>query len=790
MRSWPSRTGESFARASEEPYRRRVTDAIRVGFAVVGVTVLSIHSAHNSQLAIAVFHSLNSLPNSLEPMFRFLYRLCALWAVALVVGAAVTAKRWRLARDLALAGFLAWLIARGLGLTLADGFSDGINATVRASHGPAFPNVPMALLTAVVAAASPYLTRRVRWLGDFLILVLIPTEMYLGVALPKALACSIILGWGIAAAVHYSFGSPGGRPTTGQVESALHDLGLPSAKNVRLAPIQPSEHTVMLAENGSGQLVIKVLGRDERDARLATKFWKFLYVKDSGPMLFLTRLQEVEHQAYLTLLAGSGGVRVPPVVVAGIGGPGTALLAEPDLGGRVLAEMDADEITDAMLADVWAQVARLHQVGICHGRLNTAQIVITDQGAAIVGFAYASAAAAPDQRAGDTAELLATTAAQVGVDRAVRAAVAGVGREAVIDALPLLQPAALSVGGRRTVAEHRREASAKLKELRESAAAATGTKVPELEQIGRVSGTTLVMILGTLLGIVALMSFIGDPETLVTTLKSAKPGAVILAYLICVSTAVGFALAFAGSIRKRLPAWPNVKLQSAGAFANLAIPLGSSALQIQFLRKEGVDNGSAVGAGLVTLVVGTATQIGMFFVAAAAAPSKVDVGTIPPGAIAWIVVLCTIGILIASAVVWFVPKLHKKLLPPIVSGWGSIYAVLKSPRQLSLLVGGSVLAYTLYSVALDLALYSVGAGQSVWAMIAINVGVSLVVGLVPVPGAGAAVSSFGLTGALIAYGVPQTAALSAVLIHTLNSKYLTAIPGWFAMHNLLGKDEL
>lgn len=789
MWSWSAARGTSFARASEEPYRRRQTDAIRVGIAVAAVALFCSDSAHSSQLAIAVFQAFNSLPDSLAGEFSFVLHLAALWAVALVVAAAVGAKRWRLARDLALAGFLAWAVARLMG-TVLDSYTAGLHINVRSKTSTDFPNAPLALVTAVVAAAGPYLTRRVRWFGDLLIVALIPTELYLGVALPKSIACAIVLGWGVAAAVHYAFGSPGGRPTTAQIEAALHDLGVAKATDVRLAAVQPPAHTVMLASDGGAPLFIKVLGRDERDARLATKLWKFLYVKDSGPMLFLTRLQEVEHQAYLTLLAGTAGVRVPPIVVAGVGGPGAALLVEPDLGGRPLAGIEPDQVDDAMLDDVWSQVARLHEAGIYHGHLNTGQVVIAPDGAYVVGFGFAAAYSPAEDRAADTAELLATTAAKVGIDRAVRAALAGVGRESVIAALPLLQPAAISADARHSIADHRREASAKLKQLREAAAAATDTEVPELEQIGRVSGTNLVMIIGTLLGIVALLSFIGDPAELISTLQSAKPWPLVGSFILCNATALGFALGFAGSIRKRLPPWPNVKLQSAGAFANLAIPLGSSALQIRFLQKEGVDNATAVSAGLVTLVVATATQIGMFFIAAAAAPSKVDVGTIPPGTIAWIVVLATIAILVGSALIWFVPKLHAKVLPPILTGWKSIYSVLRSPRQLSLLVGGSALAYTFYSLALDLALYSVGAGQSVWAIIAINVGVSLVVGLVPVPGAGAAVSSFGLTGALIAYGVPQTAAISAVLIHTLISKYLTAIVGWFAMHNMIGKDEL
>ena len=45
--------------------------------------------------------------------------------------------------------------------------------------------------------------------------------------------------------------------------------------------------------------------------------------RDSGPTLILDRLQQVEHEAYLTLMAGRAGVLVPDVLAAGRFGPGT-----------------------------------------------------------------------------------------------------------------------------------------------------------------------------------------------------------------------------------------------------------------------------------------------------------------------------------------------------------------------------------------------------------------------------------------------------------------------------------
>jgi glycosyltransferase 2 family protein len=780
-----------FARASEEPYRRRTTDAIRLAIAVAGVVWLSQNSSHNSDLALAVFHALNGLPGSLRGLAEWFYRAAALWAVLLVVAAALAARRWRLARDLLLAGVLGWLLARGLGLVLADGFRPGLRAVVRARITPSFPNVGMSLVVAVVAAASPYLTRKVRWFGVVVVLLLVPTELYLGVTLPRSLACAAVLGWGAAAAIHLLFGSPAGRPTPAQVEWALHDLGVVAASKVRLAPVQPPEHTVMLASDGSAGLVVKVLGRDEREARLLTKIWKFLYYKDSGPTLYLTRIQEVEHQAYLTLLARNGGVRVPPLVVAGTGGPGTVLLAERDLGGRLLAEMERAEIDDALLADVWSQAAQLHHLRIAHGRLNTGQVLATADGAAIVGFAFASASASEEDRAGDTAELLTTTAAQVGAERAVQAAVRALGVEPIVAALPLLQSSALSREARRIAGGSRKHLEQRLVELREVAAQATGSPVPELEQLQRLSGANFALAVGTLVGVGALLSAVGDPSTLVKAIAKARPYPLLVSFGLILCTNIGFALALAGSTRRRLPLWPNLKLQVAGVFSNLALPFGSQALQVRFLQKQGIDAATAIAAGgIINLAAGTITQIALLFIAVEASPHKVDIGQIPTGAVTTVLAIAIGAILVGSLVVLAIPVLRRKVVPPVSRGVRAIADVFRSPRQIALLIGGSALAYVLYGLALAATLRAFGVYPSIWELIAANLGVTLVAALVPFPGGGTAVSSVGLSGALVALGIPETAAVGAVLLHQLISQYLPALPGWLALRSLVAHEEL
>ena len=72
---------------------------------------------------------------------------------------------------------------------------------------------------------------------------------------------------------------------------------------------------------GHGAVDVSLYGRDASDAQLLTKTARFLFYRDSGPTLALTRRQQVEHEAYLMLMAARAGARVPDVAAAGPAGP-------------------------------------------------------------------------------------------------------------------------------------------------------------------------------------------------------------------------------------------------------------------------------------------------------------------------------------------------------------------------------------------------------------------------------------------------------------------------------------
>ena len=352
----------TFGPASEQPYRRRTSDWFRLVLGVVFVALTIAHENNPGDFEENLFTLLNGLPNDLRTFFRALYGLGALWALGLVVVAALVARRWRLARDLVIAGVLTWFVGRLLGaLVVVDAnLEQSLDVVTRLGDAtPSFPVVRLAVIVAVVVTAGPYLARPMRRLGQLLVLLIALASLYLGTGDPNAMFAAVVLGWAIGAAVHLVFGSPGGRPTRAQVSAALSELGV-EASHVDLAPMQPPDGTLMLARDQVGDLRIRVLGRDEADAQLVAKVWRGLLYKDAGTTVHFTRLEDVEHQAYTLLLAERAGARVPEVVVAGTAGPNAALLVERPVGGRPLTDVPATEISEPVLDDLWRQVTRIH----------------------------------------------------------------------------------------------------------------------------------------------------------------------------------------------------------------------------------------------------------------------------------------------------------------------------------------------------------------------------------------------------------------------------------------------
>jgi undecaprenyl-diphosphatase len=373
----------------------------------------------------------------------------------------------------------------------------------------------------------------------------------------------------------------------------------------------------------------------------------------------------------------------------------------------------------------------------------------------------------------------------------VAAAIRGVGADAVVAALPTLQPQAVSgwthdaFGGRKVLDE-------RLEALRVEGARQTRTNPPELQRLYRIHPRSLIMAVAALIAVGTLLSRVGDPEVFWDTIKNADWWYVALAFVLGICTDIAFGITFLGNVPIRLPIWPSIELQSAMSFSNLAVPVAADvALQVRFLQRNGLDVSSAVATGgVLSSVTEIVTQVGLFFLALWLSPDSIEFGNIDTSQVVVIVMIAVFVIGVAMAVLFGIRRLRHRVLPPIKRAAITVWGAIKTPSRLALLIGGNIVAQALYAASLLACLAAFGETVDFWTLLALNIGISMIASLVPVPGGSTAVSAIGLAGMLTAFGVPEAAGSAAVLTHQLAVTYLPAIPGWFATNDLIKKRML
>ena len=374
----------------------------------------------------------------------------------------------------------------------------------------------------------------------------------------------------------------------------------------------------------------------------------------------------------------------------------------------------------------------------------------------------------------------------------MRAAAAALGREAVLDALPFLQPALLARRTRQRLGDGRGTVRGRLARLRAAAAAELGVEAPELRQLQRVSGASLAMAVGTLVAAGVLLGDVGNPSQVWQTLGGADWWWLVVAIVLSFASNVGFAMGLQGTVPLRLPLWPTTELEVAMSFSNLAVPgIGGTGLQVRYLQKQGIDLSSAVAAGgLLSTIGNLVAAVGLFALALAVKPAKINLALLPTNGLALLILYSAAAVAAATAVIVGIPRLRRAVMPPVRRAASTVWTAFRSPRQLVLLFGGNVLATLLSTWCLLACLYAFDGHVSFWPLLAVNVGVVTIASIVPIPGGSTAVGTVGLAAALVAFGVPKDVAVATSIVNQLVFYYLPAVPGWFATEHLLRRDYL
>jgi uncharacterized protein (TIRG00374 family) len=760
--------------------RRRASDAFRLGLAVIIVAVSIPVMQANSAAELSIVRAVHPPPEAISWLVTAVFWLGSAGVSVLLVIVGLMVPRLTAVRWIAVAAVLTWGVCLMLGAVLGPAAGrppiselSGLNT--------GYPVTQIAVAIAVAATALPYLSRPMHRLVWFLIAVAVLTAVSGGYALPVNAVSSMVLGWGVAAGLHLAVGSPLGLPSAAEVTAWIADL------NVAVRDITRASRQVWGVEQFTGRdpagepVELAVYGRDASDARILAKLWRFAVYRDSGPTMILDRLQQVEHEAYLTLMAGRAGVLVPDVLAAGRFGPSDdAALVTRVPEGHALSQADRAGLTDGTMDEILLAALRLRDARLAHGALGGDTIIVSDQGTCIRDFRRASASASASRLDTDLAAALGALAVRAGAERTAAAAVRVLDAAAARGALVHLQRSALDPGTVAALKDHKDL----LPRLREGIASGAGIDVPKLAEAKRISWANLLFAVGSLIGIWAIIGILSGAGDSLEAIKGASWGWVALTFVFATLPVVAEGWALLGAATGQLPFGRCVALETSNTFTALVGgDVAVFALRVRFFQRQGYDAEAAVSAGAIATSASWTVKTLLFLIALPFAAGTFHAPSTSGDhqTAVWVILAVILAAGIALALVALVPRLRRlasrKLRPVLLNIWANVKTIATEPRKIFYVLAGSTVAQLLVIMALGAALHAVGEHASIATLITVNTLASIVGGAVPVPG-GLGVVEAGLIAGLTAAGIPQDQAVAAVLIQRFFAAYLPPVWGW------------
>ncbi len=744
-----------------------------------------------TRIEIAFHDVVTALPDSILDGMRIINGAGALIAVLVVLAAAIAARRIRFIGGV--------LVAAGLSAAIGDWLQQVVDApaAVAASNTidgtfPEYPNLRLCVLAAVFFVAAPELTRPARRLQWALLMIVSISVIGVTDGYPTGVLGSLALGWAVAALVHLAFGSPDGVPDPAQVRADAAELGIDVGELIH-SNAQVWGEQALESSTSDGDVRVVVIGRDATDAHLMAKLVRFVWYKDSGPSLSLSRTRQIEHRAYLLLLAERAGIAAPTVMAAGTAAGGKdALLVLAEPPGRPLPSVDADELDETTLAAAWRSLQELHAAGISHQGLAPDGLRLLDDGrVAFTDLATADAAPDDDALIADQAALLVVLAAATDVSMAITSARAALGDEALTAVLPLLQPAALPRTLQKTVPDVKHLTGT----LRDGVAEALAVEPPALVQLHRVSIGNILMAAGTIFGVYLLIGQFSEIDW-GTTFQGADLAWIPVVALFSQLPQIGNSIAMLGSVNQRLPLRPVVGVNFANQFTGfIGGSVANAALAIRFFQRQGMSAAVAVSSGVLVslaafvvqaiLVITGLIVVGSTFTwnTSGSDSSSSSSSSSSSNTQTFIAVLLLIALVVC--VVTLVPRFRRRVtstvMPQLHSARENLSAVVRNPSKAVELFGGNVISQIFFALTLWAALECYGESLGLLQLVLINSFASLLGGIMPVPG-GMGVIEAGLIGGFTAAGIPQEQAVAATFTARMFTAYLPPIWGWFALN--------
>ena len=604
----------------------------------------------------------------------------------------------------------------------------GLNGRI----GPGDPLLAGAV--AMLGVSGSYLARTVtRRLAVFLGLYAAISIVTSGVP-ALGLVADVGAGVAVASAILLMFGRHDLAPDAREIVAALGSIGVELTSIGRLS-VDARGSAPWAGTTAAGQRVfVKALGRDERSADLLFRAYRWMRLRKTGDHRpFVSLRRAVEHEALVSLQAAALGVSTPRILGVADAGLDGMVLAYEQVEG-VSADMSA-ELDDDVLTATWDMVRQLHAKRIAHRDLRLANIFIdVDNRPGLIDFGFSELAASDQLLGTDVAELLASTTALVGPERAVAAAHRATDLDELEWAMPWLQPLALSTATRKAVG-----GAEGLTPIRTLLVEQCGVPEEAPVKIERVSGKSLFIVVTIGLSAWFLIPQVTDIHNIWQQVRGASVPWATAAVAFSILTYAAATASLLGAIPIRLTYWPAFIAQIASSFANRITPakVGGLATNIRYFQKQGVPAAVSVTAVGLNAIAGVAVHVllTLGFLLLASGDDTTQVLTLPSTSV---ILFALAVVATAAAVAVLLPVIRRQVVthvvPQLRSGWEAIQTIGHSPGRLLPLFGGSATITMAYVLAMVASMRAFGSTASFPLIALLFLTGSIVANAAPTPG--------------------------------------------------------
>ncbi|MSO86900.1 MAG: flippase-like domain-containing protein [Acidimicrobiia bacterium] len=729
-----------------------------------------------------------ALPDSLAQLVVGLVQLAAV-AAPLVVLMLVRRGRWRelvLAAGAAAATVVATVLTAPFRAPAVP--SEVIAAGEQPSWvtGAAFPSgTYLAAAAAAATVLSPDLPRGWRRLIWSSVAVISFARVVTALETPVGLLTGIAAGVFMGSLVMVVARAPLRSPPVADIEAALIAAGEP-VMTVTLTPTRHRHGPTYEATGADGRRrFIKLVGRDERDAKLLMRAWRALRVASPANRTAVGVSETINNEALHLLFAARAGASIPhPVAVASAPQYG-AMLVMDFVEGQGLDTIDNP--SDELLRGAFDQLSMLHKARITHGWPSLHHIWVgPDQTVSLIDLRWARFSATESHLAQDLAGMLIAVAAAHGVTRSVAAASAFSPQQLGVT-LPLIQPLSLDPETRAAV----RGTKDLLSELRTEIQRVAQVDTYEMAKLERLSFRKLIVFVATLLLATVLLTLLGNINEIWAAIKGANPAYLPFLLVIPLLGYPAGAVSLMGAVPRPIAFLPTTEVMFAQAFLNRFTPAnaGGMALRTRYLQRNGIPLVNSASSVAITSAASGVVQVVLalvFFTWVGSSNSAINV-SFPAGmllAVVALVLLTVVGVVYATAKG---RKLLRYLRVNLASAFRDLRTLAHQPSKLLLLFTGALAGKLASIITFALTIEAFGTSLSFAAVGAMYITATTIASAAPTPGGVGAIEAALIAG-LVGLGVEAGEAAAIVLVFRLFSYWLPILPCWLFLARVQRSD--